>query len=358
VTRITRRLVAREAEKVFANSPGFNAAVTMVGREAPRRKLASIAAGEVPTRTVRLSDLLGAGKTFFLQSAVNQLSTGGLIDEATEYLHLDYREIDTLATLEKSPVRMLVIDELDRKAQRDELLAAIETAKSWQREDRVLILTGDYSLKNDDLVSTVGELEPLELEPLDEVLLIRAMTARLAKALRQVDPHGDVEAEAHEAAEGLFDPELLAVLLPPTDPPVATFREVLGIMQRFANVLSMDDEPCTFTPDMYRQVTGSEGTRRRPPAQVEFLESLYAEIRARRAAGEPFPQMEAPDFPWVDLDEEKVEDYERTVVDALIRAKLLLPMGVPYAPPSQRRTPGPYLPTVRAFLNASFLDET
>ena len=49
------------------------------------------------------------------------------------------------------------------------------------------------------------------------------------------------------------------------------------------------------------------------------------------------------------------DGVDLAVIDPLIRAKLLLPMGVPYAAPAYRRTPGPYLPTVRAFLNATLL---
>jgi hypothetical protein len=355
---VTRRLVAREAEKIFANSPGFNASVTMVGRQAAQRKLASIVSGELPARVIRLSDLLGAGKTFFLQSAINQLSMGGILDERAEYLYRDYRELGDFSPIDDSGVRVLAVDELDRKAGKDDLLRTIEAAKKWQRDERILILTGDYTLRNEELTAVVGDQEPLELEPLDEVLLKKTMTARLEKSLRQIYPDADVEDEAADAADRLIEPEMLRSVLPRTEPSVATFREVLGILQSLASLLPMDDQPCVFTAEMYREAASRDGNRRRPPAQTEFVENLYAEIRRRQRTGEVMPQMQAGEFPWLaGMGEDEVPEYERKVIDPMIRAKLLLPMGVPYAPPSQRRTPGPYLPSVRAFLSAAFLDE-
>jgi hypothetical protein len=358
MTRVTRELVARESEKIFANSPGFNTQVPMAGRAAPQRKLASIVSGEIPARFVRLSDLFGAGKTFFLDAAVNRLAADGLIAEPTEYLHADFRDLGDFSSIQHSRVRLLAVDELDRKAKRDVLLRTIEAAARWQGEDgRIVILTGDYALKNEDLVSAIGEPETLDLEPLDRVLLIRALAFRLAKALRQFYPNGeDLDAEALEAAESFFDPDLLSVLLPPTDPPVATFREVLGILQKMSQVLPMDRRPAVMTPETFQAAAAVEGTRRRPPAQAEFLEALNVEIRSRRVTGTPFEPMLVHEYPWLSgMSDGDAAKYEGNVIDALIRAKLLLPMGVPYASPSYRRTPGPYLPTVRAFLNATFL---
>ena len=52
-------------------------------------------------------------------------------------------------------------------------------------------------------------------------------------SLRRVLGEADANAEAHQAVDAMFEPELLAALLPATDPPVATFREVLGILQKW-----------------------------------------------------------------------------------------------------------------------------
>ncbi len=355
MTRVTKAFIARESDKLFANSPAFNAGVEMAGRETALRTMTAIVRGETPNRIARLSDLLGAGKTFFLQSGQQELSKKAGLDEERESALVDYRELDRSGILENPKLRLLMVDELDRKAGRDDILRAVDSAVAWQRDDRVLILTGDYTLKHPDLEAVVGEPQLLDLEPLDAVLFVRTMRKRLGKALRQVDPRGDLEDEVNEAAERLVDPGLLSVLLPETDPPVATFREVLGIAQRLASMLPVSDEPCVIDADTFHALAASDAPRRRPADQVEFLENLGHEIRRRRAEGESWPQMELHEFPWLtDLDESQREAYEKRVIDPLIRAKLLLPMGIPYSGTAARRTPGPYLPTARAFLSAVF----
>ena len=80
----------------------------------------------------------------------------------------------------------------------------------------------------------------------------------------------------------MFEPELLAALLPATDPPVATFREVLGILQKMAEFLPLDTRPCRFTPATYR--AWQENSARYPErhkGRAEFVQRLSVAIRER-----------------------------------------------------------------------------
>ena len=309
-TAVTRSLVAQGAEKIFANSPAFNAEVPMAGRAAPLRKLTRIVSGELPARVVRLSELLGAGKTFFLQDSIGHLQQSGSLDEATDVVHKEFQTLGDFSSIENTSARLLILDELDRKAGRDQLLRAIEAAARWQRDERIVVLTGDYSLRNQDLVSSIGTPEPLELEPLDTPLLLRAIQGRLAKALRQIHRDGDFDDEAHQAAEALIEPELLTVLIPRTDPPIATFREVLGILQKLAGVLPIDEAPCVFTRDTFQAFANSERPWSRPQEQRDFIDSLYAMLRHGMGSRAAWPPMHVHDFPWLtDLNEVEALEY-------------------------------------------------
>src|SRR5690242_7853410 len=126
MTHVTNRWVAKEAKILFANSPAYNVEIDMAGRQKALRQLTAIAAGATESRCARVSDLLGAGKTFFLQNAVLDLQELGLVNETTDVAFVDYRVVLNQEKLDAIDARMLIVDELDRKALAEPLRRAIK----------------------------------------------------------------------------------------------------------------------------------------------------------------------------------------------------------------------------------------
>ncbi len=364
MTAVTDRWVAEQAEKIFAHSPAYNADIEMAGREDALRGLRGILQVESGPRSAVISDMLGAGKTFFLQHAFSAFTEEKLFDEERDVATIDYRDATRKDFLGTVKARILIVEELDRKTELEPIESAVEAVARWLDENRSVILTGDFALRNPELLAAFapkGGVRSVEMEPLDNRLLKRALYLRVYKGLRQKGlSDEDAHTQAGAGVDDMIAPELLAALLPRTEPPVATFREILRILQEMAKYLPLDTTQCRFSPDIYLEWSEREGrTRRRRGKTAEFVVQLHDEIRRRLEVGEPWRPLHLAEWPWLTrLTPEEQATYETEVMDVLVREKVLLPMGIPYAPPARRRTPGPYVPTVLTFLAAIFGGES
>jgi hypothetical protein len=254
---------------------------------------------------------------------------------------------------------VIIIEELDRKADRYELETAIEAVSQWLSRDRKAILTGDFVLKDPELLSGLEAAHPIHriaLEPLDRNLLIKAIQLRLYHWLRQAGMgESDAAAAAAETAPEMFDPRLLGALVPPTRPPVATFREVFGLLQKMAVCLPLNTDACRFTPDTFREwsVTFARG-RRWTAEQAGFVEALNHIIRDRAQQEAQWQALNTDEWA-VLIPQNRLsnKEYEPEILMPLVRAGVLIPMGIPYSDPQQEKAIcGPYLPSVHTFATA------
>ncbi len=332
----------------------------MVGREDALKSLQTMVMSRSTAGCAIISDLLGAGKSFLVQHAFAQMAKDKVLDEERDVANLFVDEVTDNSILEGVAARIAVVDELDRKARRPALEDAVRTLCNWISGDRVAILIGDFSLKDADLMKGLVEkvsLNYIKLDPLDRSLLCEAIRQRLFHWLCQPPSNMEkpqAEEEANEAVSEMFAPELLDALLPHTKPQVATFREVLGLLQKMAEYLKLDTNPCCFTVDTYLDwIKHSPPSQQRNEKQAKFIEELHYEIRDRACRDEAWGSMDVSEWPWVsNLTMDKRAEYETEVLEPLARAQVLLPMGIPYSGPSRKRLVGPYLPTVQTFLAA------
>jgi hypothetical protein len=343
----------------------------MAGRKDALEGLRAIVQSKGRTRCAVISDLLGSGKSFLQQKAFGQFATEQLLNEENEIVNLIVDDLVCGPPPDsKSTARIVVVDELDRKAGYQSIGKALKAVSEWIEGDRLVVLIGDYSLEDPAHLSVFdgkGGTTTVDLEPLSESLLREAIGLRLyhwvyqsktpeiqSNKLTLDDVSKSSKEEADEAVRIMFDPDFVHALIPPTERQAATFRQVLRLLQSMAEYLPLDANPCRFSIDVYRKWVGNSFLiRPGHEARDEFVRNLLEEIRARAKRSEAWKLMNTCDWPWLpSVPNEKQPEYEAEVLEPLAQANILVPMGIPNEGGIENRLPGPYLPSVETFLYA------
>src|SRR3989344_4349490 len=182
-----------------------------VGQEGPRQQLVDVVT-KSPAGTVAIvSEPLGAGKSALISMVRDDLIKGGYasFEEGlrTNAIHLD--EDVTFEEFYWSNVfsdekpedwqsvkpKVLFIEEFDSKARFRDLQEEMRAAGQFLGKDvPIIILSGDYSLKNPELVKLIDSpYEPIyvEINPLNPEVLKKALELKIRYALNWKDQNID-----------------------------------------------------------------------------------------------------------------------------------------------------------------------
>ena len=299
-TPITNQWLGLNRETVLANTAAYNAEVPPAGRKEALLTLKNALDTQSSVSCIVLSDLLGAGKTFFVQHAFSQFSKERGWNEEEHVATLLVDEVESASDIEQTNAQIIIVDDLDRKAEWPLIENAVAAVQTWLRDRRLAILIGDYSLQNQALLAGLPKPQRILLEPLTRDLLSEAIYARLYHWLRQKPLSRTEEtaaAEADAAIFSMFQEPVLDALLPPTDPQVATFRETFGMLQEMAELLPLTTQPCQFTPDTCRAwLKKATRLRERDPDRIAFVRGLHDAIRMRAQSRERWKPLDAGEW--------------------------------------------------------------
>jgi hypothetical protein len=389
VNPIDNHSLADAAELVFANSPAYVVELPMVGREQEAKQLLDVLVDVEHSGLVSISAPLGAGKTFFLSTIFGQLTRrlegfderqDRVVVLATDMVTPDElgtdvgpddigstkvaQVLDPAKLFGERPGRkVLVIEELDRKATLAQVKWALAAGLSWlsTSKDHVLIVTGDATitgLHSRAFLDTVPSRKEISLGPLDLDLLKLAISRRLVeKVLKPKNPDGEIEElieTADRAAnEVLADDYIRWSAVPLTAPPMlATFRDALGVLRVFAQNSPSHHGSVELKRDLIEVMPEHRGGL---PPSAAALERALRDGAKRAILGD------------VALEAYSVADlaglvglsgspeFAHRTVRVLTRKGLLVPMGTPYDEENEYGIPvalsGPYMPSYRLVHN-------
>lgn len=362
---ITSAWAVKNRSKIFVNDASYQAEMPMAGRKDALHILDSVIRQEIETRCVVISDHLGAGKSFLMKNAIRELVNKKQLEEDRDITWLCLDEITDGSKIKQARSRVLIVDDVDRKADAANVESAIRQVTDWLDHDRVAIVIGDYTVRNLQLVAPIAGKEAITyvpLEPLERPLLEKALTDRMAHQLGvelgRPDAAADITAEVQTQVATMFADDVLFSLLPPTDPPVANFRDVLGIVRTMAENLPLTSDPCVFTTNAYRKWKRRKKIEGTDDVQREFVEALHEMIRERARRRESWTPLRTEEWMRVANVKGDPEEFRREALEPLALAQVLLPMGMPYSTKEHVKFPSPYLPTITTFMAALLWETT
>lgn len=350
--------VKENRDSLFAHTVTFVVHEQFAGREREQTDLLEKLEAAPIGSVIVLSEPLGAGKTTLLRQVQKALTENGLVaEEERETAFCRVRAFDEEALNAISESRLVILDELDRKAERRTILEKLVMVDQRLGERLpYVILAGDQSVTDHeelrDALRNAAMIDWVKLDPLTPELLTEALTRRAIAYVSGFDP-------ADSLADLFDDGDVLRKLLPKTEPPVATFREVLSILSDIAKskAIPLNEAPCVITADVCRAWLADSLAVTEDTQQYRFLQWLQ-EYLAEQNGQHPLRALTTEELrklcplPGISTD----ADYEELVLDPLARADVLRGFGVPYQEGTgrPRRDPGPYLPTVRTFLRTAY----
>lgn len=342
--------ISEAAPTLFAHGAALVVPGEFAGRDREKAELVDGVLGSPPGLVLILSEPVGAGKTSLLRMTRSAFVANGLILEDDPRPIWSIRHLDRDA-LEVDGRRLLLLDEFDRKTSREVLLDKLAIVGMFTDQVPHIILVGDQSVgDHPELRGALGgaTIRWVRLDPLGPELLIEALEKRAGYYSLPFDP-ADIR--------GILDPEFLLRLLPPTEPPVATFREVLKILTDLAQALPLNNKACTISGETVERLYVRHPPATDDPDQVEFLLGLRSLIRneetldTRNALGTAQWRELIP-VRGISTDAE----YEEQILDPLARTHLLVGLGIPGRDGTgkPRRDPPPYLPSITAVLRSHY----
>jgi hypothetical protein len=391
MTIVNNSMLARQGEVVFSNSSAYHVELPMAGRRAETEILTAALSAEGP-RLVTMRAPLGAGKTFFLNAIIGQFSreqakAGVAFDERRNIKHVfatstkplqlpddpddpghpvydDAGEhVDAAAPdLEDRAqgfedqfdglddgLRLLIVEELDRKATLGQILWTVAGALRWLARggDRLLVLTGDGVIDHPRVQGLVADVEQhshIELAPLDQNLLLEALQARiLDKVVTPADtevPEDERAAAARAAAQQVIASEYVrwAAIPEAERNALATFREALGALRRVCSVAGATTEGVEFPPELVGTLRPDDVAPRGDAGTL--AQALTDDVKRRIAASEPLQPLTVLELADL-IGAEPSPRFRRRAVDALVRIGLLTPLGIPFSE-SDERGPMPF----------------
>lgn len=249
--------------------------IFFVGQERAYRLLHDAITQTPPGTVVALTGPFGSGKDTLFDVVINDLMVQGKIKgEEAQRVHVDI-DLDEDKTFEQTRKSYSWVDK-PKDPITPKVLAVNDVACGWGqpskeslqrqlaiagkflgKEVSVMVLLGDYALEDPEIVGVLGSPnEPIiiKLDPLTPDMLKEALRQRMAYALERSPEDIDVDA--------MVDNEVLSVLTPNTEYPVATMRNALIVFGSIGSRLKTTEEPLRITPDLVRKLYIRDGLYR------------------------------------------------------------------------------------------------
>lgn len=364
-----KRLSETETQLALENFPGKNmvgipSEKFFIGQRRARKQLGEVITQSPSPAVVVISELLGTGKSALISVVQADFVKSGFatLEECLRINHFKLQSSQSVEELYGSGIKPKVcfIEGFDRKTPFFDLQEGVRRTSQFLEADvPVTVLSGDYSLKNPDLVRLIkSPRDPIHisLEPLRAGLLKRAVGVRLGHALK-ISP-------AEIDTDFLFEKSFLDYLIPNTEPPTANMRTALTILQEMADVLGIyldnQSQPARFSGSLYEELV--EETEReiwlasvlKSTKTWHFMSWFHDYIDTKYEPKVPMRAMTVSELRSLYDFEGSSEEECRELLRDLARVGLLVPVGIPYLKDPEDSLPEPYLPSQRTFLDAAF----
>lgn len=343
---------------LFAHTPSLNEQGVFTGREVEQKAILDALGDGSGHATLAVTAPLGGGKTFLLNVILSHLEQQHVIS-ASEVRDAIVSIRSLTPSVAKTLVgcKILVIEELDRKEQRTELVKQLERVRRLVTSSfPYVVLCGDETLTDIDtwrqVMDIKHEVTVVPLGPVTPQFFLEA----LEKRAQFYTP------EQSDGIRELIDPEVLRYLLPATDPPIGTFRDVFAVLMDIAKDeyygIPLNDDVCRISPEVCKEWAEGLAPVTDDRRQLTFLEWLQAHMRQADNRGDTLKALETEQcmsecpFPGITTPAE----YEAAILVPLATTEVLRGCGLPYVGGSggpYQETP-PYLPTLRTWLSAMF----
>lgn len=314
-----------------------------VGQERARRELRDVVFQSLPGTVVVMSEPLGAGKSFLIKTVVDDLDK----ENSGKYLRMSGRRLAARAS-ETIARKAIFIEEFDIKESFKKLQDIMRSvAAIIGKKESVIVLSGDYSLRNPALIGLIDSPEKLihiDMDALNAEMLKKAFGLRLRQAFGE--EIGEINIDE------LFDKEFMRYLIPNTNPPIATMRTSFAFLASMANVSELSSSPAQFSGKLYNQYR-SRREREFDPKAWHFVSWLHVYIR-NHDPNVPVEALRTSELVKLYGSDEISEGEFPKILEDLARHNVLKSVGVPYLQDENNPTPEPYLPSQETFLDAMF----
>lgn len=351
--------------------------VVVVGQDEQIEALVKHISTAIPGSVATITGPFGSGKTDLVYGLVDKLIASG--NTKPEEIHrieinsTDWDSVNSLSSILRRnssfadgpvdilsiPPRLIIIEEGER-ADRETHETAFIMAGLLLPHIPFLIFTGEYTLKDPHFFKLLGidqnnvyqvQMAPVTADSLKETMRKR-MTYLFGDQVKDFDPNP------------LFDPAFLDFLIPRTNPPIATYREVLMIISELGQTetpRSSEDLPALIDGNLYRSFYDF-----RPPYHnlkpdvgvfVSRIQELIRNTYTPTSYFQPLSYEQLITLGLYEgLDTKGLEREERRSdrLTSLLRSKIIAVIGdsVLTERNNKERT---FLPTVETFLNARYL---
>lgn len=364
---ITNRELVRFRDVVFANrNKDIQREVTLAGRDkefATYQRVFDLGGPQIVT----VMGALGSGKTFLLtagrqafvkrsfpeqRNRLQAFATSGGQDAAELRRHF--------ADADNAHRRLLELEELDRKGAFADLMRALDEALAWLADSRdgMLAVTGDRFITHPQVQAKLSmsgiPVTAIDLAPLDRDLLTEAIQLRLGQL--HVDGGSPGPTEARRAAEEIFcDEHFERALIPRTTPPIANFREALGLLKDAAEHVSRSEPTVSFPASVLPKLV-KRGHKAPPEPLRRVDDEIQTRVVSMITTGQVIEPVSAAEVRDLTGSDKAGRDFHDAVIVPLVTGQVLEPMGIPYCPDDEPDSEiayvGPFLPRQRAILRA------
>jgi len=365
-----RRVIIDQGDQDYWYGP-------LVGQENARRKLIEVITQSPAGTVIVVSAPIGAGKSSLMHMVWDDLVTSGKMrEEEVRRINAsnlrkgdEEKEFDSLQwgwwsysnkTKGISP-KAVFVEEFDEKQANLEVLQdKMRTLKKFLgREIPVMVLIGDNTLRNSDLIDLLGSSHKpviVDPDPITPDFVMQFIKSSLERGLKRK--------LTEEQVKNLFEQDFLERLIGKTKLPVASMRATLYILQNVAAEFdSQSGEPARFSKESYLKYAEKAGDKNYPPLfwQIdqeegdvrELVTVIHSLIRKADEEDVPLQPFTLDDLlKYHPLGANLSEQAHRTI-DELIGKMLIHTVGVPFANGAGKH-PEPYLPTQSTILEAIY----
>lgn len=369
-----RRVIIDQGDRDYWYGP-------LVGQENARRRLIEAITQSPEGTVIIVSSPIGTGKSSLMRMVWDDLVTSGKM-RAEEVRRInafnfgkgdEEKEFDSLKwgwgwilgegsnKTQKIPSKAVFVEEFDEKqADLEHLQDKMRVLKKFLgREIPVMVLIGDNTLRNSELIDELGSLhEPviIDPDPITPDFLMQFIKSSLERGLKRE--------LSEEQVKNLFEPDFLERLIGKTQPPVANMRATLYLLQYIATEFdSQGGEPARFSKESYLKYAEKTGDKNYPPLfwQIdqeegdvrELITVIHSLVRKADEEGVPLQPFTLDDLLKHHTLGANLSEQAHRTVDELIDKVLIYSVGVPFANGAGKH-PEPYLPTQSTILEAIY----